>query len=111
MQISVTGHHVDVTEAMRNFVSGKFERLERHFDHVTKVHVILSVEKLRQKAEATVYLSGGNVFADSVHEDMYAAIDGLIDKIDRQVKKHKEKKNNRSKEVRMKKAVEENIGE
>jgi putative sigma-54 modulation protein len=95
MQLSVTGHHVDVTEPLRAYVENKFERLERHFDHVTNVHVILSVEKLRQKAEATLHLNGGNLFADDVQEDMYAAIDGLVDKLDRQVKKHKEKLQNR----------------
>jgi putative sigma-54 modulation protein len=71
MQLSVTGHHVDVTEPLRAYVENKFERLERHFDHVTNVHVILSVEKLRQKAEATLHLNGGNLFADDVQEDMY----------------------------------------
>lgn len=92
MQLSLTGHHIDVTDALRNYVDTKFERLERHFDRgVTNVHVILSVEKLRQKAEATIHVNGGKVFADAVHEDMYAAIDGLIDKLDRQVLKHKEK--------------------
>jgi len=94
MQISVTGHHVDITEALRSYVDNKLERLERHFDQVTNVHVILSVEKLRQKAEATLHLNGSDVYADAVHEDMYAAIDGLIDKLDRQVKKHKEKNTN-----------------
>ena len=92
MQISLTGHHVDVTDALKNYVDGKFERLERHFDQVINVHVILTVEKLRQKAEATININGANVFADAVHEDMYAAIDGLIDKLDRQVIKYKEKK-------------------
>lgn len=91
MQLSVTGHHVDITEALRNYVDNKFERLERHFEHMTNVHVILSVEKLRQKAEATMHVNGANVFADSVHEDMYAAIDVLTDKLDRQIIKHKEK--------------------
>ena len=94
MQISITGHHVDITEAMRNAVENKFERLERHFDHVSNVHVILSVEKLRQKAEATLHVSGADVFADCVEEDMYTAIDGLVDKLDRQVKKIKEKNTN-----------------
>ncbi|PLY16521.1 MAG: ribosomal subunit interface protein [Sedimenticola sp.] len=94
MQISLTGHHVDITEALRNYVDTKFERLERHFDHVTNLHVILSVEKLRQKAEATLHVNGADIFADCVEEDMYAAIDGLVDKIDRQVKKHKEKNTN-----------------
>ncbi len=92
MQMSLSGHHVEITDALRSYVDDKFERLERHFDQVINVHVVLSVEKLRQKAEATIHVNGGSVFADSVHEDMYAAIDGLIDKLDRQVKKHKEKK-------------------
>jgi putative sigma-54 modulation protein len=67
------------------------ERLERHFDHVTDNHVVLSVEKLRHKAEATMHISGGTIFADAVEENMYAAIDALVDKLDRQLKKHKEK--------------------
>ncbi len=91
MQIDLTGHHVELTDPLRNYVNEKFERLERHFDHVTDVHVILSVEKLRQTAEATIHISGGKLFADSTSEDMYAAIDSLTDKLDRQIKKHKEK--------------------
>lgn len=91
MQISVTGHHLDVTEALKTYVEAKFEKLERHFDHVTDVHVILTVEKLIQKAEATVQISGAKLFAEDHQEDMYAAIDGLVDKLDRQIKKHKEK--------------------
>ena len=91
MQLNVTGHHVEVTPSLHDYVSQKMERLERHFDHVTNVHVILSVEKLRQKAEATFNLSGGNLFADAQDEDMYAAIDAMTDKLDRQIKKHKEK--------------------
>ena len=91
MQLSVTGRHVDITAPLRDYVSDKFSRLERHFDHVTNVHVILSVEKLRQMAEATLHVSGGNIFADAEAEDMYAAIDALTDKLDRQIKKHKEK--------------------
>jgi putative sigma-54 modulation protein len=92
MQINLTGHHVDITEPLKGYVDTKFDRLERHFDDVINVHVILSVEKLRQKAEATIHINGANVFADAVHEDMYAAIDGLIDKLDRQVIKYKEKR-------------------
>jgi putative sigma-54 modulation protein len=91
MQISLTGHHVDLTDSLRSYVGSKFDRLERHFDHVIDVHVILSVEKLCQKAEATIKLNGAKVFADSTHEDMYAAIDTLVDKLDRQVKRHKER--------------------
>ena len=92
MQLSLTGHHLDITDPLRNYVQEKLERLERHFDHVTNVHVILSPEKNQQKAEATVRISGADVFADATHDDMYAAIDALIDKLDRQVLKHKEKK-------------------
>ena len=91
MQINLTGHHVEITDALRQYVTNTIERLERHFDYVTNVHVVLSVEKLQHKAEATMHMSGADVFADSVDEDMYAAIDGLVDKLDRQVKKHKEK--------------------
>ena len=94
MQINITGHHVDITEALRNYTSEKMAKLERHFDHVTDVHVILSVEKVNQKAEATVQVSGAKLFAEDHQEDMYAAIDGLIDKLDRQIKKHKEKVTN-----------------
>ncbi len=91
MQIDITGHHVDITEPLRDYVTNKFDRLERHFDHVTDVHVVLGVEKLRHSAEATMHISGGKLFANATEEDMYAAIDGLVDKLDRQVKKHKEK--------------------
>lgn len=91
MQINITGHHLDITPALRSYVTSKLEKLERHFDHMTNAHVILSVEKERQKAEATIHVNRKNLFADSQHEDMYAAIDVLIDKLDRQVKKHKEK--------------------
>ena len=94
MQINLTGHHVDITPPMREYVMGKFERLERHFDRVTNVHIILSVEKLRQKAEAELHLNGAQVYADHTEEDMYAAIDGMIDKLDRQLKRHKEKTKN-----------------
>jgi putative sigma-54 modulation protein len=92
MQLNLSGHHVDITEAMRNKVEEKLAKLERHFDHLTNVQVILSVDKLDQKAEATLHLAGGgDVHAMAVDEDMYTAIDALIDKLDRQVIKHKEK--------------------
>ena len=94
MQINLTGHHVDMTPALRAYVDDKFGRLERHFDHMISAHVILSVEKERHMAEATVQLNRGSLFADARHDDMYAAIDGLIDKLDRQIKKHKEKLTN-----------------
>jgi putative sigma-54 modulation protein len=91
MQLSVTGHHVDITPALRDYVGTKLRKLERHFDNMTDIHCILTVEKLIHKAEATVHLVGGTIHADSVDADMYAAIDTLVDKLDRQVKKHKEK--------------------
>ena len=92
MQINLTGHHIDITEALRDYVDTKFAKLERHFDHITNVHVILNVEKTIQKAEATLHVNGGELFADAKHEDMYAAIDQLIDKLDRQTVKHKERR-------------------
>ncbi len=109
MQIDVTGQHFDVTPALRDYITGKLERLERHFDKVTNVHAVLSVEKLRQKAEATINVSGASLHANAEDEDMYAAIDALIDKLDRQIKKHKEKlKNHHRSEGSMKKVpVEE----
>ena len=94
MQIDVTGQHFDVTPALRDYITGKLERLERHFDKVTNVHAVLSVEKLRQKAEATINVSGASLHANAEDEDMYAAIDALVDKLDRQIKKHKEKLTN-----------------
>lgn len=91
MNLAVTGHHVEVTDALKDYVSEKMDKLERHFDNITDIHVILSVEKLRQQAEATIDLTGTKIHAESESEDMYAAIDALIDKLDRQVIKHKEK--------------------
>ncbi|MFT5541591.1 MAG: putative sigma-54 modulation protein [Glaciecola sp.] len=91
MQINLTGHHVDITDSLRAYVDTKFEKLERHFDHISNVHVVLNVEKINQRAEATLHLKGEVVHANAEHNDMYAAIDGLIDKLDRQVIKHKEK--------------------
>ncbi len=91
MQLNVSGHHVEVTDSLRGYVESKIERLERHFDLVSDVHCILTVEKLRHKAEAKVNVNGGTIFAETTEEDMYAAIDGLVDKLDRRVRKHKEK--------------------
>ena len=91
MQLNLTGHHIEITDSLRQYVNEKVERIERHFDKVTNTHVILTVENVRHKAEATIHMSGNNIFAENTQDDMYAAIDGLIDKLDRQVKKHKEK--------------------
>ena len=91
MQLTITGHHIDVTPALRSKVESKLAKLERHFDNLTDVHCILTVEKLQHKAEATVNLRGGTIHADAIDEDMYAAVDALVDKLARQVIKHKEK--------------------
>ena len=91
MKILVTGHHLEITESLQSHIDAKFEKLARHFDNVTDVHVILSVEKLIQKAEATLHLSVANIFAEDHQDDMYVAIDHLVDKLDRQIIKHKEK--------------------
>lgn len=91
MQINLTGHHVDITSSLREYVDTKFAKLERHFDQINNVHVVLTVEKLNQKAEATVHMNGTEVFASSTNTDMYASIDTLIDKLDRQVLKYKGK--------------------
>lgn len=91
MQLNVSGHHVEVTDPLREYVESKFERLQRHFDQITNTQVTLIVEKMVQKAEATVHISGADIFAQAESEDMYAAIDALADKLDRQLIKHKEK--------------------
>jgi putative sigma-54 modulation protein len=91
MQVIITGIHLEVTDALRAHIDAKFEKLARHFDNVTDVHVILSVEKLVQKAEATLQLSGAKLFAEDHQEDMYAAIDAMVEKLERQITKHKEK--------------------
>lgn len=91
MQLNITGHHLEVTSPMKEYVESKFERLQRHFDQISNTHVILEVEKTVQKAEATVHVAGADLFAHAESEDMYAAIDALADKLDRQLIKHKQK--------------------
>ena len=91
MQVNISGHQLDVTDAMRDYVGEKLGRLERHFDKITNVQVIMQVEKLKQQIEATLHVAGREVVANAEHEDMYAAIDLLTDKLDRQLIKHKEK--------------------
>ncbi len=91
MQLNLTGHHVEITQSLRDYVNEKLVKLERHFDHVTNVNVVLTVEKQQQRAEASVNVSKGQLFADASSADMYAAIDALVDKLDRQILKHKEK--------------------
>ena len=91
MQINITGHHVEVTPALRAYVTEKMQRLIRHFDQVNSINVILNVEKLQQQAEATVNAGGRTIFATETAMDMYASIDGLIDKLDRQVRRYKDR--------------------
>lgn len=93
MNLNITGHHIEVTAALREYVTGKVDKVIRHFDHVTSVHVILTVEKLVQKAEITLHVKGKDIFADASDADLYAAIDKLVDKLDRQVLKYKDKNN------------------
>ena len=95
MNTQITGHHVEITAAIRDYVNGKLERVTRHFDHVIDINVILSVEKLQQKVEATVHVRGKEIFAESDDQNMYAAIDSLVDKLDRSVIRHKEKQQDR----------------
>ena len=91
MNLKLTGNHVEITDAMRDYVTSKISKIKRHFDHVIDVSVILSVEKLKQKAEANVHIRGKDIFVEADSEDMYASIDSLVDKLDRQILKHKEK--------------------
>lgn len=91
MQVNISGQHVEVTEALHDYVASKLEKLERHYDQIGNVQVTLSVEKNRQKAEASLNIKGAQLHADTAHDDLYAAIDIITDKLDRQLLKHKEK--------------------
>ena len=91
MNLNLTGHHIEITPAIRQYVTDKLERISRHFDHVIDVNVVMTVEKLDQRIEANVHLSGKDIHVQSHDGDMYAAIDGLMDKLDRQVLRHKER--------------------
>lgn len=91
MQLNISGHHVELTDALKDYVSAKLSKLERHFDQISNVQVTLSVEKTRQTAEAVIHITGGELHAKAEQDDMYAAIDQLTDKLDRQILKHKEK--------------------
>jgi putative sigma-54 modulation protein len=91
MQLNISGHHVELTPALKDYVSEKFDRLERHFDQISNGQVTLQVEKTRQIADATLHVTGGEINARAEDEDMYAAIDMLTDKLDRQILKYKEK--------------------
>lgn len=99
MNLIIHGHHVEVTPALRGYVEGKMERIRRHFDHLIEADVVLSVEdRLRQRAEITLRVRGNSIHAEATEEDMYAAIDGLMDKLDRQVLRHKDRVRNHVRE-------------
>ncbi len=106
MNLTITGHHVEVTPAIRDYVTSKLDRVIRHFDHVTSVGVILSVEKLVQKAEVTVHVRGKDIFVECSDQDLYAAIDAMADKLDRQVLKYKQKNQNHNHEALKHQSVE-----
>lgn len=96
MNLTISGHHLEVTPALRTYVTSKLDRITRHFDQLVDIKVLLSVEKQkekdkRQRAECTIHVKGGDMFAESADEDLYAAVDSLMDKLDRQVGKHKKK--------------------
>jgi putative sigma-54 modulation protein len=96
MNLTISGHHLEVTPALRQYVTGKLDRITRHFDQVVDVKVLLTVEKMkekekRQRAECNIHVKGNDLFAESAHEDLYAAVDDLVDKLDRQVVKHKDR--------------------
>ncbi|MDB5878809.1 MAG: raiA [Variovorax sp.] len=96
MNLTISGHHLDVSPALRSYVTTKLDRITRHFDQVVDVKVILTVEKQkekegRQKAECNIHVKGNDLFAESSHADLYAAVDDLVDKLDRQVVRHKDR--------------------
>lgn len=91
MQINITGHHVEVTPPLKAYVNEKMQRISRHLDHVISISVILKVENHQQQAEATVKAASKTVFAHAIDADMYAAIDGLVDKLDKQVRRYKDR--------------------
>ncbi|MDF1486032.1 ribosome-associated translation inhibitor RaiA [Ramlibacter sp. H39-3-26] len=94
MNLTISGHHLEVTPALRNYVTDKLDRITRHFDQVVDIKVLLTVEKQkekqrRQRAECSIHVRGNDMFAESAHADLYAAVDELMDKLDRQVVRHK----------------------
>ncbi len=93
MNLNLTGNHLVITPAIREYVLAKLERVKRHFDHVIEVNAVLSVEKLQHRIEVNLHTRGKDIHVEAVETDMYAAIDVMADKLDRQVLKHKEKRN------------------
>ena len=103
MNLTISGHHLEVTPALRSYVTNKLDRISRHFDQVVDIKVLLTVDNLkekdlRQRAECNIHVKGRDLFAESAHADLYADVDELADKLDRQVLKHKEKSNEHTRE-------------
>ena len=94
MQLHISGHHLDITSAIKNHTNEKLSKIKHHFDNVMNVNMILEVQKDVQKAEATIHLSGADLFAKAQSSDMYVSIDQLINKLNSQIIKHKEKLHN-----------------
>jgi putative sigma-54 modulation protein len=104
MNLTISGHHLEITPSLRSYVTNKLDRISRHFDQVVDVKVLLTVEKQkekerRQRAECNIHVKGSDMFAESSHADLYAAVDDLVDKLDRQVNRHKTKLQNHSYEA------------
>ena len=97
MQLSISGHHLDITEAIKQHSTEKLSKIKHHFDHLININMILEVEKDVQKAEATIHVSGADLFAKAESSDMYASIDQMVNKLDSQIRKHKEKLNDHRK--------------
>jgi putative sigma-54 modulation protein len=101
MNLTISGHHLDVTPALRNYVTSKLDKITRHFDQVVDVRVLLTIDNLkekdlRQRADCNIHVKGKDLFAESAHADLYAALDDLVDKMDRQVLRHKDKSQDHS---------------
>lgn len=96
MNLTISGHHLEITPALHTYVTTKLDRISRHFDQVVDIKVLLTVDNMkekdhRQKAECNIHVKGRDIFAQSSHADLYAAVDDLADKLDRQVLRHKTK--------------------
>ena len=96
MNLTISGHHVEVTPALREYVLTKLDRVTRHFDQVVDMRVLLTLDNMkekekRQRAECSIRVKGSDLFAESAHQDLYAAVDELVDKMDRQVVRHKDR--------------------
>ena len=97
MQLSISGHHLDITEAIKQHSTEKLSKIKHHFDHLININMVSGVEKDVQKAEATIHVSGADLFAKAESSDMYASIDQMVNKLDSQIRKHKEKLNDHRK--------------